>query len=78
MDNSPHTIWLTAGDDGSVLAASVDSPRFCVGGATAEEAYEKARRALEYFRKTQGKVKVAPRETRVISPVFEQKELCAS
>ena len=73
-----HQVFLAKIEDGSFLAVSIDSPRFCVGGDTIEAAAAKAQRALEYFHAAKGKVlEVKPRESRVISPVYEQKELCA-
>jgi predicted RNase H-like HicB family nuclease len=79
MAIGPHVIFITRVEGGSYLAASIDTPRFCVGGTTRQNAYDKAQHALEYYHKVKDKVirSVAPRETRVLSPVFEQEELCA-
>jgi hypothetical protein len=76
MSNTSHTIYYTQ-ENGTFLVASIDSPRFCVGGATELEAFEKAVRALEYYHSVQNKVRnIPPRETLVISPVYQEKELC--
>lgn len=72
-----HAVYITTNEDGIVLAASIDSPRFCVAGATEEEAAAKAQRALDFYRRHQSAIdKIAPRETRLISPAFKERELC--
>jgi|HubBroStandDraft_6_1064221.scaffolds.fasta_scaffold687672_2 hypothetical protein len=77
-NTSSHTIFFTTGEDGTFLVASIDSPRFCVGGATEREAFEKAAGALEYYHRVKDKIRrISPRETRVISPIYQEKELCA-
>jgi hypothetical protein len=80
MNNkNSHTIFITRQDDGLVLAASIDSPRFCVGGTTESEALDKAQRALDYFASIRDEKKirqVRPTEVRVISPIYEKRELC--
>lgn len=74
-----QSIFLTKAEDGTFLAASIDSPRFCVGAATQREALEKAQRARHYYDSVKDKTRLAPaRETRVISPVYEEKELCVA
>lgn len=78
MANTPRRIYFSEQDDGTVLAASIDSPRFCVGASTEEEALAKARRAVAYYNDVLGKVsKRAKKETRVIRPLFQERELCA-
>ena len=46
---SSHTIFSAIEEDGTFLAFSIDSSRFCVGGATEREAFEKAGGALEDY-----------------------------
>jgi predicted RNase H-like HicB family nuclease len=76
MSNISHTVYFTQ-ENGTFLVASIDSPRFCVGGATELEAFEKAQRALDYYLSVKDKLRsIRPRETRVISPVYQEKELC--
>ena len=78
MSSSSHTIFFTAAEDGTFLVASIDTPRFCVGGATEQEAFEKAQRPLDYYHSVKDKShSVYPRETRVVIPVYQEKELCA-
>jgi len=78
MSSSSHTIFFTAAEDGTFVVASIGTPRFCVGGATEQEAFEKAQRALDYYHSVKDKShSVYHRETRVISPVYQEKELCA-
>ena len=78
MSSTSHTIFFTATEDGTFLVDSIDTPRFCVGGATEQEAFEKAQRALDYYHSVKDKIhRISPRETRVISPVYQEKELCA-
>lgn len=78
MNSTSHTIFFTTAEDGTFLVASIDSPRFCVGAATEQEAFGKAKRALEYYDSVKDKIRsISPRETRVISPVYQEKELCA-
>jgi predicted RNase H-like HicB family nuclease len=73
-----HTVYYTTAEDGTFLVASIDTPRFCVGGATEQEAFEKAKRAIEYYDSVKDKFRsIPPRETRVISPFYQEKELCA-
>ena len=70
-------IFISRQPDGTFLAASIDSPRFCVGGATEDEAFTKAQRALAYYRSVEGKIVYAePRVTSVVSPVYRERELC--
>ncbi len=53
MNNkTAHAIFITKQADNLFLAASIDSPRFCVGAATKSEAVDKAQRALDYFHET--------------------------
>ena len=78
MNERSHTIFITQIEDGSFLAASIDSPRFCVGAPTERGAFEKAQRALAYYDGVEDKLRnIKPQETRVISPVYKEKELCA-
>lgn len=78
MNRTSHTIFFTTAEDGTFLVASIDTPRFCVGGATEQEAFGKAKRALDYYHSVKDKsLTISPRETRVISPVYQEKELCA-
>jgi predicted RNase H-like HicB family nuclease len=78
MTNAEHRIFSTALEDGSFIAASVDSPRFCVGAATEEEAFEKATRALSYYESVKKTLRTPKRaEVRVISPSFREEALCA-
>jgi hypothetical protein len=77
-NTASHTIFFTTAEDGTFLAASIDSPRFCVGAATEQEAFEKAVCALEYYNRVKDNIRhIALRETRVISPIYQEKELCA-
>ena len=72
-----HTVYYTTAEDGTFLVASIDAPQFCVGGATQEEAFEKAKGALEYYDSVKDKFRnITPREIRVISPIYQKKELC--
>lgn len=75
-----HRVFVTLVGDDTWLAASVDSPRFCVGASSREEAFERAARALRYFAEVKDRLHVGARpvETCVISPFFEEKELCAA
>jgi predicted RNase H-like HicB family nuclease len=77
--NPQVEIFLTKGDDGNFLAASIDSPRFCVSAPTRVEAIKKAERALAYFHEASrdAAASVKPRSTRVISPVFVPEKVCA-
>ena len=78
MSAISHTVYYTTAEDGTFLVASIDTPRFCVGGATELEAFGKAKRALEYYDSIKDKFRnISPRETRVISPFYQEKELCA-
>lgn len=71
------TIFLSKQEDGSFLAASIDSPRFCVSAHTEAEAAAKAERAFEYHQSNKHKVIDAkPTTTRLIAPAFKEKELC--
>lgn len=72
-----HVIHLSQNEDGTYLVASADSPRFCFLAPTREEARDKAQRALEYFASVGEKSPSAPKEARVISPLFHAEELCA-
>lgn len=71
-----HIIHLSQNEDGSYLVASADSPRFCFRAPSIEEARAKARRALDYFDGAKKTLRVSPRETRVISPLYQREELC--
>jgi predicted RNase H-like HicB family nuclease len=74
--HNQQPIYLCRQEDGTFLAASIDSPRFCVGSATEDEALEKAQRALDYYLGAKSAVRSIPaKETRVISPAFEEREL---
>jgi predicted RNase H-like HicB family nuclease len=77
--NSQVEIFLTKTDDGSFLAASIDSPRFCVSAPTRAEAVQKAERARAYFLEasSEAAASVKPRSIRVISPVFVPEKVCA-
>lgn len=78
-EKNRHTIFISKQTDGTFLAASIDSPRFCVGGADENEAYEKAQRALDYYRSVEGKfVYAEPKVTSVVSPVYHERELCVA
>lgn len=77
-NSTGHPIYLTRIEDGSFLAVSIDSPRFCVGGANEQEAFEKAQRALRYYDSVKGELSVKPKKTSVISFVYQQKDLCAA
>jgi hypothetical protein len=71
-----HPIYVTKHGDG-FLALSNQSPRFGVGGATEQEAFEKAQRALAYYETVKSEaLQAAPTKTLVISPFYEEKELC--
>lgn len=63
--------------DGAYLIASSDSPRFCFKAPTEQEAVSKALKALRYFAEAKKTVSRSPRETRVISPIYAEVELCA-
>ena len=72
-----HRIFLSSDGDDRWLAASIDSPRFCVGASSGPGVVEKSLRALEYYHSVKDSLRtVAPLETRVVSPVYEEKELC--
>ncbi len=75
--NDTHRIFSASIEGGIVIAASVDSPRFCVGAPTAEEATAKAARALTYYNSVRKTLRTTARETRVVSPSFRIEELCA-
>jgi hypothetical protein len=76
-DKNRHTIFISRQGDGTFLAASIDSPRFCVGGPTEDAAYDKAQRALDYYRSAKDKITYAePRVTSVVSPIYRERELC--
>jgi hypothetical protein len=78
MSTTSHTVYYTTAENGIFLVTSIDTPRFCVGGATEQEAFGKAKRALEYYDSVKDKFRsISPRETRVISPFYQEKELCA-
>ena len=64
-DMSSHTIFSAIEEDGTFLAFSIDSPRFCVGGATEREAFEKAAGALEYYHRLKGVI--ARKRTAILS-----------
>ena len=71
-------IFYTEIEDGTFVAVSIDSPRFCVGAKTAEEALAKAHRALAYYNSAHRDLQTSPRrETRVVSPSFRQELLYA-
>jgi hypothetical protein len=71
-------IFYTEIEDGTFVAVSIDSPRFCVGAKTAEEALAKAHRALAYYNSAHRNLQTSPRrETRVVSPSFRQELLYA-
>jgi hypothetical protein len=73
-----YRIFHTKLEDGSVIAVSIDTPRFCVGAQTEEEALSKAKRALAYFESVRDSLRTpARKETRVISPSFKEEALCA-
>ena len=72
-------IYLAKQDDETFIAVSIDAPRFCVQGATEAKALAKAERAIDYYNENKHKVlDVKARETRIITPAFEEKELCLS
>lgn len=48
--NADHPIYIARLEDGTFLAASNSTPRFCVGAETKAAAVEKAERALEFYR----------------------------
>ena len=77
MANAAHRIFYATLDDGSVIAVSIDSPRFCVGAPTKEEALAKADRAIKYFHSAEGKARPKLRKPRVIKPAFQEESLCA-
>lgn len=78
MTQSQPTVFFCKRKDGTFLAASIDSPRFCVAGSTQKEAQEKAQRAVDFYLQNKHKVlDLKAKETRVVTPVFEEKELCA-
>lgn len=73
-----HEVFTFQREDGTFLCASIDTPRFCVAGDTAEEARAKAQRALDFYDRTKHSVRtVNPKRTRVISPVYEREEIFA-
>jgi hypothetical protein len=78
MNNkNAHVIFVTKQADGLFLAISIDSPRFCVSAATPNEALDKAQRALDYSQSIKNEAirQVKPTEVRVITPVYEKREL---
>jgi hypothetical protein len=77
MTKTPHRIFYATLDDGSVIAVSIDSPRFCVGAPTKDEAFAKADRAIKYSHSVEGKYSTRSRQPRVIKPAFQEEELCA-
>lgn len=77
MTNAAPTIFFAKNADGTFLAVSIDSPRFCVYAATEVDAEAKALRAIEYYNVNKHKVlSLKARETRIVTPAFEEKELC--
>ena len=74
-----HNVFHTKLEDGTFLAASFDSPRFCVGAPTLDEALAKADRAFSYYHSISTKDRShKPLETRVITPFFQLREMeCA-
>jgi hypothetical protein len=77
MTSEAHRIFYATLDDGSVIAVSIDSPRFCVGAPTKEEAFAKADRAIKYFHSAEDKSHLRQRESRVVRPAFQEESLCA-
>jgi hypothetical protein len=71
-----HEIYSTTLEDGSTISVSIDSPRFCVGAPTKEEALRKAERALIYFHSVEQKPQ-ARATPRILSPSYEREAVCA-
>jgi predicted RNase H-like HicB family nuclease len=75
-EKDTHTIFISKQRDGTFLAASIDVPRFCVGGTSEDEVHQKAQRALDYYQSAKDKVVYAePTITSVVSPVYKEREL---
>ncbi len=72
-----ESVFFSKQEDGTFLAVSIDSPRFCVLAANDVDALAKANRIVEYYNANKHKVLgIKARETRVITLSFEEKELC--
>lgn len=77
MTNTTHGIFSAIIEDGSVIAVSIDRPRFCVGAPTKEEALSKADRALKYFDSVSQTFHAPVKQTKVTTPSFKEEALCA-
>ncbi|HEY8098237.1 MAG TPA: hypothetical protein VIE65_19425 [Methylobacter sp.] len=75
--SSWHSIHFFKQQDDTYLVASADSPRFCFQAPTLEEVRAKAKRALEYYDVAKKRIDTSPKQTRVISPIYEKEEVCA-
>ena len=76
MTNATSTIFYAKQEDDSFLAVSIDTPRFCVGGKTLEEAEARAQHAVKFYNENKHKVlDLKARETRVVTPAYEEREL---
>jgi predicted RNase H-like HicB family nuclease len=77
MTNLAPTIFISKQSDDTFLAVSIDLPRFCISGRTEADAEAKAQRAIDFYNRNKHRVlDLRLRETRVITPAFEEKELC--
>ena len=72
-----HNVYISRLEDGSFVAASIDSPRFCVSGTSAAEAKDKAVRALIYFERVRSNAKPIVKTTRTVVPIFDKELVCA-
>jgi len=75
MTNSA-LIFISKQSDDTFLAVSIDTPRFCVSAATEDEAFAKAQEAISFYNEYKHRLlDVKARETHIIAPAFEEKEL---
>lgn len=65
--------WICQTDDGTYLAASTESPRFCFAGASEEEAVDKAVGALDAY--LSGEFKPIVREQRASKELYRPRPI---
>lgn len=65
-----HLVYLTKTDEGTFLAASITSPRFCFEGKTEDEARGTVGRALTYYYETRGEPEISSKPIRktIVTP----------
>lgn len=72
-----HPIYVAKLGDGTFIAVSIDSPRFCVGAESDRSVRAKAKAAIEFFDSAPKQAPDHRVNHDVVKPVYEKELLCA-